>query len=303
MSFIMHKRENFKSGQVRLLFSICFFVSILLFSFSAFFNSVIAAEHKPQRIVSLNVCTDQILMLLVPPKRIAALSYISRNPGISLMHKEASAIPFTYGSAEHVFILKPDLVLTGTYTTRATVNLLKRLGRNLIEVAPARNFEDIEKNIRKIGAAVGEVEKAERIIDDMQAKIEQFSLGQSEQNFEAIPYYSNGYTVGKNTLVDQILFHTGFTSLGRKKQFTGTRKISLETLLMNKPDLLLIGKRYFKGHALAQEVFKHPAVKKIAQSTKNISLADALTVCGTPHTVKAALKLQGIHKEMSGAQQ
>jgi len=258
---------------------------------------------KPQRIVSLNVCTDQILMLLVPPKRIAALSYLARNSGISVMHKEAKAISFTYGSAEHVFILKPDLVLTGTYTTRATVNLLKRLGRNLVEVAPARNFEDIEKNIRKIGAAVGEVEKAERIIDDMQAKIEQFSLGQSEQNFEAIPYYSNGYTVGKNTLVDQILFHTGFTSLGRKKQFTGTRKISLETLLMNKPDLLLIGKRDFKGHALAQEVFKHPAVKKIAQSTKNISLADALTVCGTPHTVKAALKLQGIHKEMSGAQQ
>ena len=265
-------------------------------------NNVLARELKPQRIVSLNVCTDQILMLLVPPERIAALSYLARNSGISVMHKEASAIPFTYGSAEHVFILKPDLVLAGTYTTRATVNLLKRLGRTLIEVAPARNFEDIETNIRMVGTAVGETKKAEVLINEMRARIQHYLPKGDEHKLDAIPFYSNGYTVGKNTLVDQLLYHSGFTSLGRKKRFTGTRKISLETLLMNKPDLLLIGKRDFKGHALAQEVFKHPVVKSIARTTKTISLADALTVCGTPHTVRALKKLSNMHEEMMEAQ-
>lgn len=71
---------------------------------------------------------------------------------------------------------------------------------------------------------------------------------------------------------------------------------------MNKPDLLLIGKRDFKGHALAQEVFKHPVVKNIARTTKTISLADALTVCGTPHTVRALKKLSNMHEEMMEAQ-
>lgn len=265
-------------------------------------NSALAREQKPQRIVSLNVCTDQILMLLVPPERIAALSYLASNSGISVMHKEASAIPFTYGSAEHVFILKPDLVLAGTYTTRATVNLLKRLGRTLIEVAPARNFEDIETNIRMVGTAVGETKKAQALINEMRARIQHYLPKGNEPNLDAIPFYSNGYTVGKNTLVDQLLYHSGFTSLGRKKQFIGTRKISLETLLMNKPDLLLIGKRDFNGHALAQEVFKHPVVKNIARTTKTISLADALTVCGTPHTVRALKKLRNMHEEMMEAQ-
>lgn len=179
-------------------------------------NSALAREQKPQRIVSLNVCTDQILMLLVPPERIAALSYLARNSGISVMHKEASAIPFTYGSAEHVFILKPDLVLAGTYTTRATVNLLKRLGRTLIEVAPARNFEDIETNIRMVGTAVGETKKAEVLINEMRARIQHYLPKGDEHKLDAIPFYSNGYTVGKNTLVDQLLYHSGFTSLGRK---------------------------------------------------------------------------------------
>ncbi len=302
MCFVMHKRGNFKNGQTMLFYSIRFFVSILFFSFTAFFNSVSAGELKPQRIVSLNVCTDQILMLLVLPERIAALSYLARNSGISVMHKEASAIPFTYGSAEHVFILKPDLVLAGTYTTRATVNLLKRLGRTLIEVAPARNFEDIEKNIRQVGLAVGETKKAEVLINNMRTSVQQNLLNENEQRFEAVPYYSNGYTVGKNTLVDQLLYHTGFMSLGRKKRFSGTRKISLETLLMNKPDLLLIGKRDFKGHALAHEVFKHPVVKEITRTTKTISLADALTVCGTPHTVKAIEKLRNMHRKMMEAE-
>lgn len=284
----------------RLIWATLFLLlSIALFGIT---NTTFAGVNKPKHIVSLNVCTDQILMLLVPPKRIAALSYLARNSGISVMHRQAKAIPFTYGSAEHVFILKPDLVLAGTYTTRATVNLLKRLKRNLVQVAPARNFEDIVKNIRQIGVAVGETQKAEELIDKMRTRIRSQSLKTTDQKFNAVPYYSNGYTVGKNTLVDWMLFHAGFTSLGRKKQFSGTRKISLETLLMNKPDLLLIGRRDFEGHALAQEVFKHPVIKEIAQSTTTLSLSDALTVCGTPHAVKAVIKLRDIHKVMMGGQ-
>lgn len=288
---------NDQQNQYKPLIITLLFAVILVIPFS---RSVVANDSatKPQRIVSLNVCTDQILMLLVPPKRIAALSYLARNSGISVMHKEAAALPFTYGSAEHVFILKPDLVLAGTYTTRATVNLLKRLGDTLIEVAPARNFEDIETNIRMVGTAVRETKKAEVLINEMRTRIQYYLPKGDEHKLDAIPFYSNGYTVGKNTLVDQLLYHSGFTSLGRKKQFTGTRKISLETLLMNKPDLLLIGKRDFKDHALAQEVFKHPVVKNIARTTKTISLADALTVCGTPHTVRALKKLRNMHKEM-----
>ena len=38
------------------------------------------AQAKPQRIVSLNLCTDQLLLQLVEPERIAALTYLSDDP-------------------------------------------------------------------------------------------------------------------------------------------------------------------------------------------------------------------------------
>ena len=52
-----------------------------------------AGERAPQRIVSLNLCTDQLLMMLVEPERIAAVSYHAVNPDTSNLAREARDLP------------------------------------------------------------------------------------------------------------------------------------------------------------------------------------------------------------------
>ena len=72
-------------------------------------------------IVSLNPCADQLLLALVPPARIAAISWYSQRPG-------ASSIPLalarrfraTAGTAEEVIALASDLVLATSFTPPAT---------------------------------------------------------------------------------------------------------------------------------------------------------------------------------------
>ena len=55
-----------------------------------------------QRIVSLNLCADQILVDLVPRERIAAVSHLAADPWSSAVAEKARGIPWTRGKAEEV---------------------------------------------------------------------------------------------------------------------------------------------------------------------------------------------------------
>lgn len=80
---------------------------------------------KPQRIASLNVCTDQLVIALAERSRIATVTFLAPNPDTSFYYREAKGLPINRGAAEEVLALKPDLIVAGTYTTPATTALLK----------------------------------------------------------------------------------------------------------------------------------------------------------------------------------
>ena len=77
-----------------------------------------AEPSGPRRIVSLNLCTDQLLMLLAP-ERIAALSILATDPLLSVMAAEARRYPLVRGDAEEVLRFDPDLVVAAPFAARA----------------------------------------------------------------------------------------------------------------------------------------------------------------------------------------
>ena len=88
--------------------------------------AVTAAAQSPQHVMSLSVCTDALLLDLLPSSRIASVTFLSRDPSNSSLWPQAAKVPINYGSAEEVFAEKPDFVLAGTYTTPATRMLVKK---------------------------------------------------------------------------------------------------------------------------------------------------------------------------------
>lgn len=64
-----------------------------------------------------------------------------------------------------------------------------------------------------------------------------------------------------------------------------TRRISLETLLAARPNVINISSR--NGTSLAREALKHPALDHLLSDTVETSIPANLTNCGTPKTVKA----------------
>ena len=92
------------------------------------------------RIVSMNVCTDQLLLTLADPAQILGLEPVfarrAGNPGRPTMR---SRFPILSGGAEDVLVLKPDVVVASLFDKRSTRELLKANGLHLVEFSVPRN--------------------------------------------------------------------------------------------------------------------------------------------------------------------
>lgn len=259
------------------------------------FAAVGVAENrvKPQRVVSLNLCTDQIVMMLVPPERIAAVSRLSLDADMSVMAHRAQSLTVTSGMAEEILTLKADLVIAGTFTTRPTLALLKRLGYRVVKVGPAYSLDQIRKNIATIAEAVGEVGKGAALIDRFDKRRAGFLHALPKVRPVAAAYYASNYTSGSATLVDDIIRSAGFRNLASDMGMSGTARLALEHLITLNPDLVVLGHTRAQYQTVTAENLKHPAFKAMLETVAHVTVPDRLTICGTPHTLDAVERLIG----------
>ncbi len=120
-------------------------------------------------VVSTNPCADAMLVRLVPPGRIAAISHYSQEPGATSMPLAvARRFHATAGTAEEVIALRPALVLTSSFTPPATRDAYARAGlRTLVLDAPA-TVAASEAQVREVAAALGERGRGEAMVGEME---------------------------------------------------------------------------------------------------------------------------------------
>ena len=73
--------------------------------------AALPAAAKPQRVVSINLCADQLLVALAAPGQIAALSPLARDKRLSYVAGAARSLPVHRGTAEDIVKTQADLVL------------------------------------------------------------------------------------------------------------------------------------------------------------------------------------------------
>lgn len=167
----------------------------------------------------MNLCTDQLAMMLAAPGQLVSVSHLASEVQSSSMVEEARAYPANRGQVEQVFLMRPDLVLAGTYTQVSTVDLLRRLGVEVVQVPPATSLAEAVEQIRIVGQVLGQDEKANAVADRFSAEI-------ATARFEGPPrsaafYYPNGYTTGSGTLANEVVELTGFANIGATSGVTG----------------------------------------------------------------------------------
>ena len=246
-----------------------------------------AAEAKPRRIVSINLCADQLLLMLAGRENIVSLSYFATDPETSYMAEAAHGIPVNYGRSEEILLLRPDLVLTGPFTTRTTAALLRRLGVTVHVVPVPESLDGVRRITRDVAAAVGEAERGERLIAEMNRRLAAIPRGRGARPVAAT-YRSNSVSVGQDTLVHDVLVAAGLDNLAAKLGMSGYVHLPMESLLLGEPDVVVFASIDAKHPSLGQDLLRHPALMRAARRWRTVTVPARLWVCGTPMVVEAA---------------
>ncbi|MFD9899479.1 ABC transporter substrate-binding protein [Mesorhizobium sp. NPDC059025] len=244
------------------------------------------AAEVPKRVVSMNVCTDQMAMLVADDGQLHSVSYLAGDPATSALAVEARRFVINHGQAEEVFLMQPDLVLAGSYTTRATVGLLRQLGIRVEEFPPETSFDDVRASLRRMGDILGRQSRAEALVAELDGKLAR-ARAHPHRDLTIATYFANSYTSGAGTLVDAVVTASGLTNLATKLGLSGTQQLPLELLVLAKPDMLVDSEARYATPALAQQTFVHPAYRALSEETARVSVPAKYTICGAPFTATA----------------
>lgn len=244
---------------------------------------------KPERVVSMNLCTDQLALMLADPGQLISVSYLAQDPDASPMATEAARLPANHGQAEEIWQLRPNLVLAGRYTTRTTVSMLERLGVPVIIFEPENDFGAIRSGLRQMGEALGQQARAAAAIRQFDAGLAALASLPGPRPRAAL-YSAGGYSSGTQTLSGQILAAAGYANAAQELGLTGGGLLALEALLMAEPDMIVEGRRY-AGTSLAQQLLDHPALARLHQTSAHQVLSDRDWICGTPWVLRAVRRL------------
>jgi iron complex transport system substrate-binding protein len=252
------------------------------------------APGKPQRIVSLNMCVDELVLRLAQPQNVASVTWLSRDPQNSNVAEAAGRVPVNHGLAEEIIPLQPDLVIAGVYTARPAVAMLKRTGVPVSEIDVPKSLDDVRRQIRDIAALVGEREKGESLVAAMDRSLASLPPPSGSPNPRAVVLNPNGATVGRGTLVDEIMTRAGLTNVAAELAIDNYGQIPLETVVANAVDVLILSASRDGPPALATEILRHPVLAALSDRTRLVMLPGRLWNCGGPAVIEAIERLMRV---------
>lgn len=246
----------------------------------------------PRRVVSINACADQLAMLLSAEGQLYSVSALAADASGSVLSAEAKRYALNNGLAEEIFMMHPDLVLAGTYTARASVAMLRRLGVRVEDLPPTNTFAEIRNQIRHVGNLLGRDQRAEELVAELNANLDAIPPPEPGRPRPlAVLHYFNNYTSGANTLAGEVVTLSGFKNLGTELGLVGTVHLPLEQLIMAAPEVIIAENKTEKVELLAYDSFEHPALKAATGGRAFTSIPDKYWVCGAPFTAEAVRRL------------
>lgn len=269
-----------------------YFLTLLLLLGSVF--SLPSLGYK--KVVSINLCTDQLLYLLEDKENIASVSFLSIDPDYSYLAEEMKEFHINSANVEEIIPLQPDLILAVNYTSIHTVHFLRNLDFNIVQIDIPYDMQHIEDGIIQVGKLLNKTAKAQQILDNMRQRrnVVQLRVANKKKPL-AIILAPNGYTHGKGSMKGDLLELAGYRNLAAEAGIQGSGNINLETLVKAQPDYLIIEDSTSNNNSMAQRFLKHPALKNGLPNMQRIYVNPNLWTCGGPSMIDALEILADAH--------
>jgi len=257
-----------------------------LLAFALAFVCAVPAGAAPARVASINLCTDELLVRLGDQAQVASVTWLSTVSAGSNVAGEVANAPANRGLAEEVVAVRPDLVLAGRYTARATVSVLKRIGFRVVEADAPRTLDGVRAEIRRVAEAIGHTDRGEAMIAELDRRLSR-PVAPSKPRLRAAVLRPNGFTAGPGSLSDDLMRRAGLVNVAAELKLDNYGQLPLETIVMSGVDLLIVDGERAGPPSIATEILKHPALKRLGSRVRVVAVPSKFWTCYGPELADA----------------
>jgi len=244
-----------------------------------------SSGQPPRRIVSLNLCADQLVLELADREQIAGLTHNAANPEMSAVAARTGGLRILGQSAEEIVAIEPDLIVGLPARRSGVLAALSGHDYPILNLKPAQSYDAIVVQIREVAAALGHPRRGEALIARMNRDLA--ALHPQPGHLVAAYYQRRGFMTGTGTLIDDLMGRVGLRNLAGQLDKSAISQLSLEELVAARPDYLIVESATDRVTDQGTEMLHHPILAEI----QRLSLPQAWTVCGGPAYVEAARSL------------
>ena len=245
-----------------------------------------ALADAPRRVVSFNLCADQLVLALADPEQIAGLSPYAADASASVMTEQARVYPRLQWQAESTIALGPDLVLIGDSDRPVTKHILRSQGLRLHEITLIADLDTARRQVTEVAAVLGHPERGEKLIAGIEAARMRLKAAPKPPFATALLVNRGGYTAGERSLAAALLMEAGLRPpAGAPPGYGGY--VQLEQLLVLHPDVIVLNNEPRDAADQGSYNLTHPALNALYPPERRIILPARYTLCGGPALIAA----------------
>lgn len=205
-----------------------------------------AGAAPAQGIVSLDLCTDWMLLAFAEPSQVRAYS--------PLLYRYRAdwvppGLPVHDGSLEHILQLEPGLLISGEYNAMLLRKRLRQLGKRVEVLSLPTTLDGIRRYQADFLALIGV--RGERGTVDWERQY-------PARHETLLLLGANGIGTGTGTLEDELLHRAGWQNY---IDATGYVSLQMERIVADPPDAIYSSAPL--SNSLANLFLRHPAIRSL----------------------------------------
>lgn len=271
----------------------------IAFAFALASCAAAPSQSRGGGIVSLNPCADAMLVRLVPPDRVAAISHYSADPAASSISPQVAArYRHTRGTAEEVIAMRPDIVLAHSFVSPSVRAALDRAGVKTIYLGTPNTVEDSKAQVAEVAALVG-AEDAGRALN---AEIDRAVATASDYRGAPIPallWISGNLVSGGGTLLDDMMVRAGFSDQAAYYGLQFTGYLPMERVIVDPPRVMLVPDEQGRDRSSRAAMLRARALAHVPGKVVQAPFPRRLVNCGGPVIIDAMDRLADVRRSVA----
>lgn len=203
----------------------------------------VSVPVEAKRIVSLTSAYEPILLEMVGPSRLGAVSFLSKTKGYGPNYELAKSVKVSLYSyaVEKIVYLHPDLVIAPEYTSRDVLDGLEHMGIPVVIISSPKTVQETVALVERLGSVVGAEAKAHSMTAKMQQDIEEVKALSADTKGQVVISMSSmeGFS-GTGSLFDDMTRVMGLVNGPSHLGYAPRTAFTEERIIEMNPDVILI---------------------------------------------------------------